>query len=364
MPVVRSDGSGTTAQFTRWLASQYTSIWDGYCGRANCGFTSNYPVHNSSMISKGQSTGVAGYVAQDSSEGSITYVEYSYARNASFPVVKVLNKNGYYIEPKAANVAVALQQAQIRSDLTQDLSRVYVDTDPRTYPLSSYSYMILPTDNRQNFSNAKGRTLSEFAYYFLCEGQQQADALGYSPLPKNLVQAGVQQVARVPGTTNKLSVNDLAKCNNPTFSADGTNTLAKNAPQPDACDKQGATQCTTGTGGAKAVTPNNGGGPGGAGGGGPGGTGGSGPGTTGTDAAAGTSSPNGPALAIDPDTGQPVNANAGPGGGSALAIPVSVDVLGGGGRTLLIALAVALLLSLVFGPPLTARFLRRRKEKP
>jgi phosphate ABC transporter phosphate-binding protein len=362
VPVVRSDGSGTTAQFTRWLASQYTSIWDGYCGRANCGFTSNYPVHNPSMISKGQSTGVAGYVEQDSSEGAITYVEYSYARNASFPVVKVLNKAGYYIEPKAPAVAVALQQAQIRADLTEDLSRVYVDTDPRTYPLSSYSYMILPTDNRQNFSNAKGRTLSEFAYYFLCEGQQQADALGYSPLPKNLVQAGVQQVARVPGTTNKLNVNDLAKCNNPTFSADGTNTLAKNAPQPDACDKQGATQCTTGTGGAKAATPNNGGGgPGGAGGGGPGGTGGSTPGATGE---AGTSSPNGSALAIDPDTEQPVNANSGQGGGSALAIPVSVDVLGGGGRTLLIALAVALLLALVFGPPLTARFLRRRKEKP
>ena len=43
---------------------------------------------------------------------------------------------------------------------------------------------------------------------------------------------------------------DIKKCNNPTFSSDGKNLLAKNAPQPQSCDKQGATQCATGTGGA------------------------------------------------------------------------------------------------------------------
>lgn len=56
-----------------------------------CGFTSFYPLTNG-MEAKPCSQGVAGYVAQDTSEGVITYVEYSYARNASFPVVKVLNK--------------------------------------------------------------------------------------------------------------------------------------------------------------------------------------------------------------------------------------------------------------------------------
>src|SRR5205085_2001435 len=154
-----------------------------------------YPLANN-MVAKAQSQGVSAFVAQDSSEGAITYVEYSYARNAGFPVAKVLNKANYYVEPKAGSVAVALLTAKIHPDLTQDLSQVYVNPDPRTYPLSSYSYMILPKDTTQNFNTEKGRTLSEFAYYFLCEGQQQADALGYSPLPINLVAAGVDQVGQ------------------------------------------------------------------------------------------------------------------------------------------------------------------------
>jgi phosphate ABC transporter phosphate-binding protein len=131
VPVVRSDGSGTTAQFTRWLAARHADTWDAYCAKAGktvkpCGFTSFYPL-TGGMEAKSGSTGVAGFVAQGSSEGSITYVEYSYAKNANFPVAKVLNDAGYYVEPKAANVAVALLKAGIRSDLTSDLSGVYSD---------------------------------------------------------------------------------------------------------------------------------------------------------------------------------------------------------------------------------------------
>ncbi len=255
VPVVRSDGSGTTAQFTRWLAARHAGIWDAYCAKAGrtvtpCGFTSFYPLAPG-MESKPGSTAVSAFVKQESSEGAITYVEYAYARNVGFPVAKVLNEAGYYVAPTASNVAVALLKAGIRSDLTQNLSGVYTDGDKRTYPLSSYSYLILPKSTNQNFTNDKGRTLSDFAYYFLCEGQQQAEVLGYAPLPVNLVQAGVDQVAQIPGTTNKLNRNNLQGCNNPTFSPDGTDRLAKEAPQPPECDRKGGpAQCGTGNGGA------------------------------------------------------------------------------------------------------------------
>ncbi|MGH3773172.1 MAG: phosphate ABC transporter substrate-binding protein PstS [Pseudonocardiaceae bacterium] len=261
VPVVYSNGSGTTAQFTAWMASQYPALWDGYCHRAGCGFTSFYPPGNGDMVAKNQSQGVAGFVAQDSSAGAITYVEYSYARNAGFPVAKMLNAANYYVEPKAGSVAVALLAAKIHSDLTQDLSQVYVNPDPRAYPLSSYSYMIIPKDATQNFDTNKGRTLSEFAAYFLCEGQQLADALGYSPLPINLVQDGVDQINQIPGSTQKLNRNNLTGCHNPTVAPDGGNLVAENAPQPDPCDRSGAsTQCATGTGGAHQSTPTSGGG--------------------------------------------------------------------------------------------------------
>ncbi|MGH3841539.1 MAG: phosphate ABC transporter substrate-binding protein PstS [Pseudonocardiaceae bacterium] len=382
IPVVRSDGSGTTAQFTAWMASQYGGQWDDFCHKAGknitpCGFTSFYPANG--MNNKPGSQGVAGFVAQDSSEGAITYVEYSYARNANFPVVKVLNKANYYIEPKATSVAVALLKSKINPDLTSDLSQVYVNPDPRAYPLSSYSYMIIPKDTSANFNTEKGRTLSDFAYYFLCEGQQQADALGYSPLPINLVAAGVDQVGQIPGSTHKLASDNLSSCHNPTVSPDGSNLLAKNAAQPDPCDLKGASaQCNTPTGGATTTTPTKGGSGGsGAGGGGPGGGGGGGSGggsgatdTTGSTAGGGGggapadgTAPGGGAGTIDPLTGEvtggTTSANAS-NSSTASAVPVSVDVADNRRQMVLATLATVLLLGLIVGPPLVARTMRNR----
>jgi phosphate ABC transporter phosphate-binding protein len=264
VPVVRSDGSGSTAQFTTWMSKQYQGDWDAYCAAAGrstpCGITSNFPViPGKGFIAQPNSQGVSGYVAQAANIGTITYVEYSYALKTGFPVAKVLNKADYYVEPTASNVAVGLLGAKINEDksssqyLTQILDGVYNNADPRAYPLSSYSYMVVPTSTATNFTNEKGKTLGAFANYFLCEGQQQAEVLGYSPLPINLVQAGLDQVSKIPGA-DTTTVN-IASCNNPTFSKDGTNTLAANAPQPAAADKRGATQSTEPTGGAAPTTP-------------------------------------------------------------------------------------------------------------
>ncbi|GAA3819120.1 phosphate ABC transporter substrate-binding protein PstS [Cellulomonas soli] len=265
VPVVRSDGSGATAQVSIWLRQEHTALWDDYCGKVgrplvngHCGVTSNFPVvPGSGFVSKSGSNGVSGYVAQSHAVGAITFVEYSYALNAGYPVAKVLNSAGYYTEPTASNVAVALLQAHINEDttspdyLTQDLSDVYRNGDPRAYVLSSYSYIILPTALESGFSNDKGGTLADFGTYFLCEGQQQAETLGYSPLPVNLVAAGQAQIAKIPG--GDPAVKTIADCNNPTLdpSDPSGNALAKSAPYPQDCDRAGVPQCTTGTGGAK-----------------------------------------------------------------------------------------------------------------
>lgn len=398
VPVVRSDGSGTTAQFTSWMAKRYGSLWDAYCAKAGrgtpCGTTSNYPlVPGSGFVAQSGSNGVSGYVAQAGNVGTITYVEYSYAvYTTGFPVVKVLNSAGYYTEPTAKNVAVALLKARINEDasspgyLTQILDDVYTDGDPRAYPLSSYSYMIIPTALESNFNTQKGRTLGAFAYYFLCQGQQHVDDLGYSPLPINLVQAGLNQIRRVPGVS--VENTDIRSCHNPTFSTDGTNTLAKTAPYPSSCDKQGATQCATGTGGSKAPTVVGGGSSGGTGtGGGPGGTGGTAgastggspgggsPGGTagGTPAGGATGATTGGTSTVDPDTGQVLtgasttaggtSGTAGAGDGGAYPVPVSTaSSIGTGTQHALMALAAALLLVVTVGPPLLTHRLKRRRK--
>lgn len=261
-PVVRSDGSGSTYFLTAWIKSQYPSLWTDYCarsGRAQCGATSFFPAIKG-MIAQSGDDGVTSYVTASYSEGSIGYVNYSYAINSQFPVAKVLNTAGVYTEPTPQNVAVSLLQAQINQDktsqdyLTQKLDNVYVDPDPRNYVLSAYSYLILPTQlptagSPSKFTADKGKTLAAFSYYAMCQAQQQSAALGYSPMPVNLVQASFDQIRKIPGAVVQ-NIN-ISTCHNPTFSPDGTNLLAKTAPFPPTCDSSKTTQCSTGTAGAR-----------------------------------------------------------------------------------------------------------------
>ncbi len=425
IPVVRSDGSGTTAQFTDYMAKEQSGTWNDFCRRAGratpCPLTSFYPatVPGFTVKTGNGSNGVASYVASGYGDGTITYVEYAYARQKRLPVVKLLNAAGYYVLPTAANVAVALTRAQLNPDRTQVLTGVYRNPDPRAYPLSSYSYMLVPTAEEYDFTAREGRSLSTFANYFLCAGQQKADVLGYSPLPRNLVQAGFDVVRRIPGAV-PANV-DLARCGNPTFRG-GRNVLLETAPQPPACDAARSAPCGSAAAGAGGGAPGGrgaaspgggsagpgaagapagggagGGGPaaGGAGGGGAGGAGAGGAGAPGgggpaggapgsaaapgTAAGAGGAGGGGPAGApgaapaaggppqIDPETGQPLAA-AGAGGAVAgqafSAVPVSVGAVreeSGLGRVLYGLVALELLL-VVLAPPLVGRALRRRRE--
>jgi len=376
IPVVRSDGSGTTAQLTTWMSKRYSGQWDAYCRKAGrstpCGVTSFYPVVNGSgFTAQNGSVGVAGYTASDTSEGAITYVEYSYAQNARFPVAKLLNASGYYTLPTAQAVAVGLLQAQINENaasqdyLTQILDGVYANPDPRAYPLSSYSYMIIPTDLTPPMTAAKGYTLGDFAYYFLCEGQQQAPDLGYSPLPINLVQAGLKQVKKIPGVN--VQNKDIKNCHNPTFSSDGTNMLAKTAPQPPACDKQGSTQCADSTGFGGGSSSGSGGGSTGSG---TGSAAGAGTGKNGTGKNGTTGGPAGSAAQNSPGGNGSGSDGSGTGsgdgsGGNPEALPVSLasDYAGGSSRTALMVLAGVFLVAVTVGPPLIARSLGRSRNR-
>jgi len=392
VPVVRSDGSGATAEFTQWMLATESTDWTNYCakvGRSPCTQTSAYPVlPNSSMVGQSGDLGVSGYVRQQQNDGAIGYVEYSYALQAGFPVALVLNKAGFYTEPTAQNVAVSLLKAQVvgcnqttgvcsNADnnplyLTQDLSQVYTDTDPRTYELSSYSYMILPTGSPPTapMTTAKGYTLGAFGAYLLCQGQQPLDALGYSAVPIDLVLAGFTQLQKIAGNqVPATGTAQIASCNNPTFDPTDTlghNKLAETAPFPPACDKQGPTQCTAGTGGASGTsTPVNpgaqGSGSNGSGSGGNGGTGSHGKGTSGTGSG---SLAGAAAQGCNPDSGNCGTAGqSGQGGNQTVnGVPVSSPAsLGDTVQVALMVLAAVLLLGLILAPPLIAQASRRRR---
>jgi ABC-type phosphate transport system substrate-binding protein len=362
IPVVRSDGSGATYFFTRWMEHEYPTEWNAFCQKADAGIklpcpqTEFYPQFGNAKLESG-SNAVSVFVTSSYGEGAIGYDEYAYALNAHWPVVAMENPGGYYVLPSASNVAVALTQAQINEDpsspnfLQQDLDNVYTYTDPRSYPLSSYSYLIVPKTSTKGppiFNNNVGRSLSTYIDFYLCQGQQQAGALGYSPLPLNLVTGAFLQVNKIPGTIGAPNIANYGSCDNPTFT-NGKNILLSTAPYPTKCQKVGSPlDCSTAStapttsstasakpGATAAAT-------GGA------GTGGTGPGTgttTGTGSGGGTSS----------------------GGTTALNTSITGSVItvpGNGADDILLAVITALgVAAAVAAPPSVAAYLRRRRAR-
>lgn len=339
-PVIRSDGSGTSAQFTAYMAAKTPGIWSEFCQAsglgAGCAATSLYPNPPGSNFAAQQfSDGVANFVAAPYNNGSITYVEYGYAKERGFPVASVLNTAGFYIQPTAQAVSIALQGARINPDGTQILTDVYNFPDPRTYPVSSYSYMIVPTTEAAPFNRGEGEALGNFISYFLCAGQQKAEQLGYSPLPKNLVEVGFAAMTRIPGAPAPPA---LENCANPTITGDFISGAAPPPPPEDAA----------GGGGGGGELAGGGGGPLAGGPGGPGGTGAATPLATETGAGTVYGDVLGGGGTTGTGTLAAARAVSGPGSGS---LPIAAYVV-----------MVVVLLGLVFGVPALGMAMDRKKQ--
>jgi ABC-type phosphate transport system substrate-binding protein len=161
-------------------------------------------------------------------EGGISYVETAYAKNVGEPVASIVNTAGNAVQPTALNVAVALEDAILYSDLTQNLGGVYTNPDADAYPISAYSYFVaqcVPAQAAaQNFScdssgndtmgPAQGGEMAEFIHFVACQGQESMQSLGYSPLPVNLVVDDLQAAARLPGGIT-YPAPTAANCPNP-----------------------------------------------------------------------------------------------------------------------------------------------------
>ena len=282
--VVRSEGSGTSFQFSSYLQNREPALWREFAqaNRIPNAPTSAWPTLTGANAQP-FSDGVANYVARG--DGAITYVEASYAIERRVPVAAIKNQAGNFTLPTSANVAIALQRATLNADRTQNLSGVYV-AGGNAYPISSYSYMLAKTTD---ISADKGRVIARFVYYFACAGQQKAAALGYSPMPVPLVRAAFEAIVQVPGA-EKPPVISPATCRNPNVegttvvpggnNATTTTTAPANNRQPGG-NGTGGNGNGTGTGGT--------------------GTGGSGGGTTTDDGATGADGGTVDGAAIDID---------------------------------------------------------------
>ena len=171
--VHRSDGSGTSFNFTHYL-SQVSPAWKSGPGE---GKTVSWPT---GVGGKGNE-GVAGYVKQI--PNSIGYVEYAYVVQSGMNYAALQNAAGAFVSPSAETFSNAAETADWAG--AQDFNLVMTNASgPNAYPITATTFILMP---RQPKDKAKSDAALSFFRYALGQGQPQAQKLDYVPLPDALV---------------------------------------------------------------------------------------------------------------------------------------------------------------------------------
>ncbi|HEX8838832.1 MAG TPA: phosphate ABC transporter substrate-binding protein PstS [Sphingomicrobium sp.] len=172
-PVHRSDGSGTTFNFTHYL-SQVSPGWRSKFGE---GTTVSW---NGGIGGKGNE-GVAAFVKQI--PYSIGYVEYAYVVQNKMAYTLMQNSAGKFVAPNARSFAAAAATADWSH--ARDFNLVMTNAPgANSYPITASTFVLMYKQPK----NASGAAAAKkFFSWALAKGQPQALSLDYVPLPAPLV---------------------------------------------------------------------------------------------------------------------------------------------------------------------------------
>lgn len=180
--VHRSDGSGTTYVFSDYLAA-VSQDWASGPGR---GKDVAWPT---GLGGKGNE-GVAGQIKQI--PGAIGYVELAYAKQNDLPVAAVMNTAGEFVAPSIEAVTAAAAGVADRLPAATDYRLSIVNAPGAgAYPISSFTWLLLYRDQTDS---VKARKLVDFLRWALTEGEKQAAALDYAPLPPAMAERLLQRL--------------------------------------------------------------------------------------------------------------------------------------------------------------------------
>ena len=168
----RSDESGTTENTTKFLSKAGNGAWKDEPAKAWTGTGEG----------KNKSSGVAEATA--GTKNSITYIEWSYAKDNNLPTAQLDSGNGP-VELSGDAVAKAVSEAKVKgsgNDLSLDLK--YSGTKAGAYPALLVTYEIVCS---KGLAADKTAIVKDFLTYFsTADAQGKLPDLGYAPLPSGL----------------------------------------------------------------------------------------------------------------------------------------------------------------------------------
>jgi phosphate transport system substrate-binding protein len=183
--VFRSDESGTTDNFQKYLQAAGHGAWTQGAGKKfNGGVGSG----------AAQTAGVAQAVT--STEGAIAYVELSYAQDSKLNMAE-LNTGSGAVALNNDTVGKAIASAKIvgqGNDLRLDLKSVYGSTAPGAYPLILATYELVCS---KGYGPDVATSVKAFLTTAATDGQAQLTEAGYAPLPDAFKQKLLTAIAAI-----------------------------------------------------------------------------------------------------------------------------------------------------------------------
>jgi phosphate transport system substrate-binding protein len=182
-PVFRSDGSGTSFNFTDYLSR----ISPEFKSKIGKGTQVSFPTG----IGARGSSGVAGVVKN--TEGALTYVDVAYALSNKLRFAAIQNAAGKFTFPGLRAVAAAAATVR-KVPANNDLSIVNPPTAAKlAYPISTFTYVILPTKSQ------KAAELRRLIFWALTQGQQKkyTAKLLFVPIPKPVLVAAEKTLKQI-----------------------------------------------------------------------------------------------------------------------------------------------------------------------
>jgi phosphate transport system substrate-binding protein len=176
----RSDGSGTTNNFTKYLKAA-SPAW-----KLGSGDTVAWPAGTQGGE---KNTGVAQIIQQ--ADGGIGYVDLSDATESKLTFASIKNKDGQFVQPTLEGASAAVDGAEIKDDLTYDPLNAAGAT---AYPITAPTYLLVKT----KYDDANKATLVKaFVRYVLTDGQALAKEVNFAQLPSGLAQKALAQLDKV-----------------------------------------------------------------------------------------------------------------------------------------------------------------------
>ena len=180
-PIFRSDGSGTTYNFTDYLA-KVSPEWKSKVGT---GTQVNFPTG----VGGRGSSGVSAVLSR--TEGGIIYVDVAFSLKSHFSFFRVKNQAGVFQLPGArAIIAAAASVKRVPAD--NKLSIVDPPKSQRlAYPICTFTYVILPTKTEN------AAALRKFVFWALTGGAKYGPKLLFEPVPKIVLSASEKTLKKV-----------------------------------------------------------------------------------------------------------------------------------------------------------------------